>query len=68
MIESAPASKASLDLRAVAAKLFEGQLDPPPSIESGKRGFNTIFRRQQTTVEDFGLSAALDRANLSEAQ
>jgi pilus assembly protein CpaE len=68
LIESAPASKATLDLRAVAAKLFDGELDSPPTIDSGKRSFNSIFRRQQTTMEDFGLNAALDRANLSEAQ
>ena len=65
LIESAPASKVVTDLRNIAAKLFDGQVEPPstPSGEN-KRSFNSIFRRQQVGVEDFGLTAALDRANL----
>ena len=65
LVESAPTSKVTSDLRNIAAKLFEGQVEP--STPSGeKRSFNSIFRRQQQQavgVEDFGLTAALDRAN-----
>lgn len=65
LIESAPTSKATADLRAIAAKLFDGKVEPvtAPLNESNKRSFNSIFRRQQVSVEDFGLTAALDRAN-----
>jgi pilus assembly protein CpaE len=64
LIESAPTSRVAIDLRAIAAKLFEGQVEPPSSTPTGeKRSFNSIFRRQQVSVEDFGLTAALDRAN-----
>src|ERR1043166_9197605 len=65
LVEWAPTSKVTSDLRNIAAKLFEGQVEP--STPSGeKRSFNSIFRRQQQQavgVEDFGLTAALDRAN-----
>jgi len=66
LIESAPASKVTADLRNISTKLFEGTLElPPPSAGDSKRSFNSIFRRQQVAgVEDFGLTAALDRANL----
>ena len=69
LVESAPASRVTADLRAIAAKLFEGNVDqqPAPVVET-KRGFNSLFRRQHIDTEDFGLRAALDRANLSEAQ
>ncbi|HJT66563.1 MAG TPA: AAA family ATPase [Pyrinomonadaceae bacterium] len=64
LIESAPTSRVTTDLRAIAAKLFEGQVEPPSTPATGeKRSFNSIFRRQQVSVEDFGLTAALDRAN-----
>ncbi|HLA09683.1 MAG TPA: AAA family ATPase [Pyrinomonadaceae bacterium] len=68
LIESAPASKVTNDIRGVAAKLFDGKFEPFTMSENGRRPFNSIFRRQQATVEDFGLNAALDRANLGEAQ
>ena len=68
LVESAPASPVTADLRAIAAKLFEGNIDQTaPTVET-KRGFSSLFRRQQVDNEDFGLRAALDRANLSEAQ
>ena len=64
LIESAPTSKVTADLRNIAAKLFEGQVEPVTApLRDGKRSFNSIFRRQQVGVEDFGLTAALDRAN-----
>ena len=64
LVESAPASKIVADLRNIAAKLFDGQIEPPSTSSGEKRSFNSIFRRQQVAVEDFGLTAALDRANL----
>ncbi|HEU4870730.1 MAG TPA: AAA family ATPase [Pyrinomonadaceae bacterium] len=68
LVESAPASRVTADLRAIAAKLFEGNVDQAaPAVET-KRGFNSLFRRQQAENEDVGLRAALDRVNLSEAQ
>ena len=64
LVESAPTSKVTADLRGIAAKLFDGQVDPGTApLREGKRSFNSIFRRQQVGVEDFGLTAALDRAN-----
>ena len=66
LIDSAPGSKVTADLRSVAAKLFEGKIDQPHPVENAKRPFNSIFRRQPASVQDVGLNAALDRANLSE--
>src|SRR5687768_17474228 len=65
LIESAPTSKVAADLRNISAKLFDGKLEQAatPSGEP-RRSFNSLFRRQQVNVEDFGLTAALDRANL----
>ncbi len=64
LIESAPTSKITTDLRNIAAKIFDGQVEPVTApLREGKRTFNSIFRRQQVGVEDFGLTAALDRAN-----
>ncbi|HVI73147.1 MAG TPA: AAA family ATPase, partial [Pyrinomonadaceae bacterium] len=69
LVESAPTSRVTSDLRAIAAKLFEGNVDQPAAAVETKRGLNSLFRRQSTdSSEDFGLRAALDRANLSEAQ
>lgn len=68
LVESAPASPVTADLRAIAAKLFEGNVDQAAPVVDTKRGFSSLFRRQQVDNEDFGLRAALDRANLSEAQ
>jgi pilus assembly protein CpaE len=68
MVNSAPASKATADLRQVAAKLFEGKVDQKAPVTETKRSFNSIFRRQAPQIDDFGLTAALDRANLGEAQ
>jgi len=65
LVDSAPASKVSGDLRQVAAKLFEGKIDQIAPIADGKRSFNSIFRRQPAAMEDFGLNAALDKASIS---
>jgi pilus assembly protein CpaE len=64
LIESAPASKVTADLRNISAKLFDGKFEQSAAPAGEKRSFNSIFRRQQVTVDDFGLTAALDRANL----
>jgi pilus assembly protein CpaE len=66
LIESAPASKVATDLRLLAAKLFDGSIDLATPPET-KRTLNGFFRRQPATIEDFGLNAALSRANLGEA-
>lgn len=64
LIQSAPTSKATADLRNIAAKLFDGQVESGSApVRETKRSFNSLFRRQQVGVEDFGLAAALDRAN-----
>ncbi len=65
LTESAPTSKVTADLRNLAAKLFDGKVEPVTApLNDSKRSFNSIFRRQQqVSVEDFGLTAALDRAN-----
>jgi pilus assembly protein CpaE len=63
LIESAPASKVTADLRTIATKLFDGQVERASTPPGEKRSFNSIFRRQQVGVEDFGLTTALDRAN-----
>src|SRR5215207_4877501 len=70
MVESAPTSRVTTDLRNIAMKLFDGNIDQPAPVAETKRGFNSLFRRQQQVVEaeDFGLRAGLDRAKLSEAQ
>ena len=68
MVNSAPASKTTADLRQIAAKLFEGKVEQKAPATETKRSFNSIFRRQAPQIDDFGLTAALDRANLGEAQ
>lgn len=67
LVDSAPNSKVTIDLQNLANKLFDGNIEPAPSLPNGKRSFNSIFRRQNG-IEDLGLANALDRANLSEAQ
>jgi pilus assembly protein CpaE len=64
LVESAPTSKVVADLKNIPAKLFEGKLEQVSAPAGERRSFNSIFRRQQVNVEDFGLTAALDRANL----
>jgi pilus assembly protein CpaE len=67
LVDSAPGAKVTADLRSIAAKLFEGKIEQPHPVESPKRAFNSMFRRQPTSsVQDLGLNAALDRANLNE--
>lgn len=64
LIESAPSSRVSADLRQVAAKLFDGKVDQSAPVPEEKKTFNSIFRRQPTnTMEDFGLNTALNKAS-----
>lgn len=65
LVESAPSSKVAADLRQIAAKLFEGKVDQSAPVTESKRSFNSLFRRQPATMEDFGLNAALDKASTS---
>lgn len=64
MVLSAPASKATADLRQIASKLFEGKVEKSAAVTDNKRSFNSIFRRQTPQIEDFGLAAALERGNV----
>ena len=69
LLNSAPTSKVAADIRQIAEKLFDGKVSQIAPVPETKRSLNSIFRRPQTgAVEDFGLNAALDRANLGEAQ
>lgn len=68
LIESAPNSSVTTDLYNLASKVFADKIEPPSAASNGKRPFNSLFRRSSTTMQDLGLNAALERANLSEAQ
>jgi pilus assembly protein CpaE len=63
LVESAPTSKVTADLKNIAAKLFEGKFEQTAAPGGERRSFNSLFRRQQVNVEDFGLTGALERAN-----
>lgn len=62
LIQSAPGSSVTSDLYSLAGKIFADKVEPPPSNSSGKRPFNSLFRRQSSAVHDLGLNAALERA------
>jgi pilus assembly protein CpaE len=68
LIESAPGSLVTTDLFNLAGKVFTGSVEPPPPTAGGKRPFNSLFKRSSTSMQDLGLNAALERANLGEAQ
>jgi len=68
LIESAPGSLVTTDLFNLAGKVFTGSIEPPPPTAGGKRPFNSLFKRSSTSMQDLGLNAALERANLGEAQ
>ena len=68
IIASAPNSTVTTDLYNLASKVFADKIEPPPSQAGGKRPFNSLFRRQSASMQDLGLNAALERANLGEAQ
>ncbi len=56
------------DLINLAGKVFGDKIEPPAPAAGGRRPFNSLFRRSTESVQDLGLNAALERANLSEAQ
>lgn len=64
LVDSAPSSRVTTDLRNVAAKLFEINADP--AVHTEAKRITSIFRRQPANLQDLGLTAALERANLSE--
>ena len=66
LLESAPSSKVSADIRRIAAELFGGEGPRPAPAEQRKRSLNSLFRRQPA-AEDFGLGAALDKVTLDKA-
>jgi pilus assembly protein CpaE len=68
LIESAPGSLVTTDLFNLANKVFAGSIEPPGTTAGGKRPFNSLFKRSSTSMQDLGLNAALERANLGEAQ
>jgi pilus assembly protein CpaE len=68
LVESAPGSLVTADLFNLASKIFTGSIEPPPPTAGGKRPFNSLFKRSSTSMQDLGLNAALERANLGEAQ
>ncbi|HEX5886012.1 MAG TPA: AAA family ATPase, partial [Pyrinomonadaceae bacterium] len=68
LIESAPGSVVTADLNSLAGKLFGDTIEYSAPSTNGKRPFNSLFRRQSASMQDLGLNAALERANLGEAQ
>ena len=56
------------DLFNLAGKVFGDKGEPPAPTAGGKRPFNSLFRRSSASMQDLGLNAALERANLGEAQ
>lgn len=68
LIESAPGSTVTADLYNLAGKVFADKIETPPPTNNGKRPFNSLFRRSSATMQDLGLNAALERANLGEVQ
>ena len=64
LVASAPGSLVTTDLFNLASKVFGDSVEHVPAHASGKRPFNSLFRRNSTTsVQDLGLNAALERAN-----
>lgn len=64
LVVSAPGSLVTTDLFNLASKVFGDKVEQAPAPASGKRPFNSLFRRGSTTsVQDLGLNAALERAN-----
>ena len=68
LIASAPSSTVAADLHTLAGKLFGDAIEYSNPTAGGKRPFNSLFRRSSATMQDLGLNAALERANLGEVQ
>jgi pilus assembly protein CpaE len=65
LVASAPGSVVTTDLLNLAGKVFGDRIEQVPAAATGKRPFNSLFRRNSTTtsVQDLGLNTALERAN-----
>jgi len=63
LVDSAPGSLVTTDLFNLASKIFADKIEPPAPAAGGRRPFNSLFKRSSTSVQDFGLNAALERAN-----
>jgi pilus assembly protein CpaE len=68
LIASAPGSTVTADLHTLAGKLFGDTVEYSAPTAGGKRPFNSLFRKSSATMQDLGLNAALERANLGEVQ
>jgi pilus assembly protein CpaE len=68
LIASAPGSSVTADLHTLAGKLFGDTIEYTAPTNGGKRPFNSLFRKSSATMQDLGLNAALERANLGEVQ
>jgi len=68
LIASAPGSTVAADLHSLAGKLFGDTVEYSAPTAGGKRPFNSLFRKSSAAVQDLGLNAALERANLGEVQ
>jgi pilus assembly protein CpaE len=68
LIASAPSSTVAADLHSLAGKLFGDAIEYTAPNSGGKRPFNSLFRKSSATMQDLGLNAALERANLGEVQ
>jgi len=68
LVESAPNSSVTSDLYNLAGKVFGDKIEQPAPTNGGKRPFNSLFRRSSASMQDLGLNAALERANLGEVQ
>jgi pilus assembly protein CpaE len=66
IIESAPGSLVTTDLFNLAGKVFGDRVAAPSPPAGGRRPFNSLFKRGSTSIQEVGLSTALERANLSE--
>ena len=66
IIESAPGSLVTTDLFNLAGKVFGDRVEAPSPTAGGRRPFNSLFKRGSTSIQEVGLSTALERANLSE--
>src|SRR5678815_26754 len=63
LIESAPGSLVTTDLFNLAGKVFGDKVEPTAPTAGGRRPFNSLFKRSSTSVQEFVLNAALERAN-----
>ncbi|HEY6217419.1 MAG TPA: AAA family ATPase [Pyrinomonadaceae bacterium] len=68
LIASAPSSTVTADLHSLAGKLFGDTIEYSAPNSGGKRPFNSLFRKSSASMQDLGLNAALERANLGEVQ